>query len=179
MDVVFAKELVVALCAIGGLFLGIVNLRKSLSNDKVKLVVKPLSFHTMGNGKDYGSNENGIDAKREFVTIGLKVINLSKFDVTITEVGFQLNETNRRLFFPEAVVLDGENGIPVKLPSRQSVTITFMPHQLPEENIRSALDAIYVHTACELEFFGRGKVIEEFRITNCSNGTPNARRTHL
>ena len=169
MDALLVKDLVVAGCAIGGLLLGLVNLRKSLSDDEVKLVVKPLSFHTMGNGKDFGSSEGGIDGEREFVTIGLKIINLSKFDVTITETGLQLKEANRRIYFPEAVVLDGEKGIPVKLPSRQSVTITFMPHQLPDENIRSAVDAVYVHTACELEFFGKGKVIEDFRITNCSS----------
>ncbi len=162
VDVTILKDFIVAGCAIGGFVLGIVNFRKNLSDDAVKLKLKPLSFHSMGNGKDYGSTENGIDSEKEFITIGVKVINLSKFDVTITETGLQLKEGNRRIYFPEAVVLGGDSGVPLKLPSRESITISFKPNQLPDESIRSSIESIYVHTACELEFFGSGKVIEDF-----------------
>jgi len=160
------KDIIISICALGGLALGIYNLFRDTRKEKVCLRVKPLSFHKMPDGKARGFTENGVHKSHQFETVGVKVVNLSKFDLTIIEVGFTLNTNDgKRLAFPEALVLEGFTNLPAKISSRESIELFFIPEQLPQEGKRSALSGVYVHTACELEFFGGGKVIEDFSKT--------------
>ncbi|MHC9510574.1 hypothetical protein [Kangiella sp. M94] len=160
------KDIIISICALGGLALGLHNLFRDTSKEKVCLRVKPLSFHWMPDGKTRGITENGIHKNRHFETIGLKVVNLSKFDLTIIEAGFTLNtDDDTRLAFPEALVLESSNTLPAKISSRESIELFFIPEQLPQKGKRLMISGVYVHTACELEFFGSGKVIEDFSKT--------------
>lgn len=128
------------------------------------MVVKPLAIFKLSDDQ-YATNEVEIPNDKEFATIGVKVINLSKFDVSLNETGFQLAPNNdyERLCFPHAWVLGTSNPLPIRIPSRESVAIAFSYEQLPSSELRKEVESIYIHTACELEFFGSSKVIEDFK----------------
>lgn len=164
MEFNLVKEVITLLIAAGGFGLGIYNLVRSKQEEKVVLVVKPVAIYELKN-KQYATNDVEIPGGKELHTIGIKVINLSKFDVSLTETGFQLapNNEHERLCFPHALVLGTSNYLPVRVPSRESVLIAFSPDQLPSTEIRKNIEAVYIHTACELEFFGKSKVIDDYK----------------
>lgn len=164
MELNLIKEVITLIIAAGGLGLGIYNLVRAKQNEKVSLVVKPLAIYELKNCQ-YATNEVEIPEDKQLSTIGIKVVNLSKFDVSLTETGFQLapSHEHERLCFPNALVLGTSNHLPIRVPSRESVLISFCPDQLPGEEIRNKLEAVYIHTACELEFFGTSKVIDDYK----------------
>ena len=165
MDFTILKDIVLSVGALGGLGLGIYNYLRDKKKDEVDLVVKPLSIHMMGDSETYGYNEEKISASREFKTIGVKVINLSKFDITISEIGFKIKNDSRgeRIAFPNAMALTGDRNLPARLPSRESVVIAFNEDQLPAEDIRLKIDSVYITTGCDLFFVGSSGVIEDFK----------------
>jgi hypothetical protein len=165
MDNKLMIDLLVALTAVGGFALSLMNWAKARNADQVHLVVKPLSIHFMEDDKSIGSSENRIEPNKKFITLGVRIINLSKFDIKIIETGFQMQEAEVR-FFADKVNIIPDGQLPYKLPSRESVVIHFVPHMLPPHNIRASIDSIYVHTDCDLEFLGRGQVIEDCSKTN-------------
>lgn len=165
MELSVLKDIIISLCALGGLILGIYNMTKDKKKEEVTLTVKPISIHKMGDGKNYGHSEAEIQKSREFVTLGLKVINLSKFDISIVEAGFKVADSldGERLVFPEAMILGEGLELPFRIPSRESITIAFKPEQLPPEGLREQLESVFVTTACELEFVGKSKVISDYK----------------
>jgi len=164
MSFEMVKDVITSIAAIGGLALGIYNLFKAWKGEKVILTVKPLAVYKLDD-KQYGTNEVEISKTRKLETIGVKVINISKFDVSLVETGFQFGTSNahERLCFPHALVLGTGNPLPIRIPSREAVTIAFNPDQLPSGSLRKDIESVYIHTACELEFFGVNGVIDDFK----------------
>lgn len=164
MSFEIVKDVIMSIAAVGGLALGIYNLVKARKGEKVILTVKPLAIYKLDD-EQYGTNEVEIPKTRNLETIGVKVINLSKFDVSLVETGFQFKtgSTHERLCFPHALVLGTGNPLPIRIPSREAVTIVFSPDQLPSDPFRKDIESVYIHTACELEFFGVNGVINDFK----------------
>lgn len=158
------KDIITNGAAIGGLALGIYNLFKARKGEKVILTVKALAIYKLDD-KQYGTNEVEIPKTRKLETIGVKVVNLSKFDVSIVETGFQFKtgSAHERLCFPHALVLGTGNPLPIRMPSREAVTIAFSPDQLTSDPLRKDIESVYIHTACALEFFGVNGVINDFK----------------
>jgi hypothetical protein len=158
------KDVITSIAAIGGLALGIYNLFKAWKGEKVILTVKPLAIYKLDD-KQYGTNEVEIPKTRKLETIGVKVINLSKFEVSLVETGFQFRSgsVHERLCFPHALILGTDNPLPIRIPSREAVIIAFSPAQLPSDPLRKDIESVYIHTACELEFFGVNGVINDFK----------------
>jgi hypothetical protein len=166
MEFSLIKDFILSVGAIGGLGLGIYNYKKDKKKDEVALKVKPISIHEMGDGKAFGYNEEHIQENRVFTTIGVKVINLSKFDITISEVGFKFSANNRgeRLAFPDALALYEPDSLPLRLASRESVLIVLKSEQLPAERIRKDIESMYIATGCDLFFYGKNQVLDDFII---------------
>ena len=159
-----AVDILTIVIAAAGLILGVFNWLKSIRDERVVLKVKPLSIYELGDGQ-CATNETRIPEGKELSTIGLKVINLSKFEVSLVETGFQFVEgtDKERLCFPLASVLGTGNPLPIRIPSREAVIIAFPPEKLPSSVLKEKIDSVYIHTACELEFFGSGGVINDFK----------------
>jgi hypothetical protein len=164
MSFEIAEGVIKSIAALGGLGLGIYNFVKAWKGEKVILTVKPLAICKLDD-EQYGTNEVEIPKNRKLETIGVKVINLSKFDVSLVETGFQFQpgSAHERLCFPHAWVLGTNNPLPIRIPSREAVIIAFSPNQLPSDQLKKDIESVYIHTACELEFFGVNGVINDFK----------------
>ena len=72
-----------AVCGVTGVVLGIVNTWRQLRRDKVRLKIVPSHVIPVGAVADPGWN------------FGIEVINMSEFPVTISDVGFLLNNGDK------------------------------------------------------------------------------------
>ncbi len=92
-----------------GTLLGIMNIWKSMNDDRVKLLVLPKTAIPIGHSASD-------------VDFCIEVLNKSHFPVTIVEVGFFLKGTTSRASIIEPIVIDG-GSFPRRLEARSSVTV--------------------------------------------------------
>jgi hypothetical protein len=117
--------------AVLGAALGVANLVRDLLDDRVRLRVVPaMSFPMGGPGLLRVRSGHGLAAKLEdgvLPTISVEVVNLSKFPVTIEEIG--LCEVSPRRYRRQAVailppVLQGGT-LPRRVEAREAATALF------------------------------------------------------
>lgn len=114
-----------------GALLGLMNMWKAISDDKVKLVVRPKSAILIG----------ATDSEIDFC---IEVLNKSQFPVTVTDVGFLLKGTKSRDAIMPPIMIDGGT-FPRRLEPRSSFTVYLKSHTMnPDHQIRCA----YAKTDC-------------------------------
>lgn len=92
-----------------GAVLGVINTWVGLSKERVRLAVIPKHAIPVG-------------AAASNIELGIEIINLSAFPVTISEVGVFYRGTTKRSVIPNPIDLD-QRGFPRRLDSRESMTI--------------------------------------------------------
>ena len=95
------KDIVTSLAAFVGMSLGIYNFLKERDKEKVKLRVIPKSVKQkavdpLGNIIGYMTSENEFKDNNPQDFFAINVVNMSRFAVTITEVGFLASGTKQR-----------------------------------------------------------------------------------
>jgi len=119
-------DIIVALAAFAGMGLGFYNLWSEKQKNKVKLEVIPKSVKDKDQNSDgrqlilTTSNEFNIEDSHGLYSF--EVINFSKFDVTVSEIGFLNSKGNDRASIPTPIFYD-EKKWPRKLAPRESVTL--------------------------------------------------------
>jgi hypothetical protein len=143
-------NIVTAVAAWVGSFLGIINTVNSINNLKTRGNVK---FQYLRNAKT-----------QEKIGFCISITNLSAFEITIDEIGFLLTSQvwkRQKMKKPERIALypndeAGTHLIPKILKSRESFSFNFSEKYLQEfmENINQPIRSTYAKTACERRFTG-------------------------
>lgn len=147
------KDYVTEAAAAVGAALGLMNTWNGLNQRKVRLRVRP-------------AHAFGVPDGRHMVSI--EVINLSTFPLTITEVGFTLDnnrlDVGERAAMAPPILIDG--GIwPRKLQPREAVTGLCYPEQLQWQRVGKA----YARTACEEVRYGTSPALKSMRAVGSSS----------
>lgn len=168
------KDIITSVAAIVGMVLGIYNFLRARSSDRVQLQVTPKASSFQG--QDHSGREFYFHSRDRFdlnhptappETISLEVVNLSKFAVTVDQVGLKPFLKRKRIALVNPVIRDGKPW-PRKLEPRESVTVFFdVTNLLVAENIQSVKRA-YASTACGVTCYGTSGALREF-VKNVRN----------
>ena len=144
-------DTIVALAAFAGMGLGFYNLWNEKQKDKVILQVIPKSI------KDHDQNSNGqrliLTTSNEFNIkdsngyYAFEIINLSKFRVTVSGVGFLNSKNNQRASIPSPIMYD-EGAWPRKLEPRESVTLYADLDSILKMKSIKYVDSAFASTSC-------------------------------
>lgn len=146
MDIIFENtislaDIVAIIVGSLGAMLGVMNTLKSISNDRVKLIVRPKTAIPIGNA----------DQEIDFC---IEVLNKSIFPVTIVDIGFLLKGTkNRACILP--IMIDGEK-FPRKLEPRTSFTAYLKASSVKLEKVKCA----YAKTDCGVIKTGKSPALK-------------------
>lgn len=162
-NLIEAKDTVTTLAAIVGMVLGIYNFFSSRSADKVRLQVIPKA--ATYSGHEYSvHNRDRYDLERPALrpdSLSLEIINMSRFAVTIDEVGLKPSWSQGRLALAVPIITDGKPW-PRKLEPRENVVVYFDVIQLLGlENIGSVSRA-YATTTCGTTCYGSSGALRDF-----------------
>lgn len=165
MTELFSKDvldIIVAIAAVGGLLLGVYNTVHQQLKTKIRMRVKPrwhewqmmeeITIGGKGTGHNYPTGE-------EYRVLGIEIINLSSFPVSIVEIGFMLNDS-----MPFAVPPMNESKLPILMGAHSSIIACPRVKQLSQAVHLSnkEISFCYVKTATDLMFKGKGPELSEF-----------------
>jgi hypothetical protein len=139
------KDAITLSIAVLGAALGLLNTWNAISVRRVRLVVKTTVVYRL----------DDLDSPNK---LGIEVINLSAFAVTVLEVGFLLSGTTKRASETLPEVIDGK-AWPRRLEAREAVS-TFLGQ--PNDR-RFAVRAAYARLASGEIITGKGRVIRQLR----------------
>jgi hypothetical protein len=162
------KDIVTMFTALVGMVLGIYNFVRARAADKVDLRVVPKASSFRGNGPGgqelYIHNRDAYDLNHPTAppdTLSLEVINLSKFAVTVDEVGLMRAWSRRRMALVTPIIMDG-GAWPRRLEPRESVMIRFdATNLLGLKNIGRVTRA-YASTVCGTTCYGKSGALRQF-----------------
>ena len=126
--------------ALVGAFLGVLNTWRTFNNDRVRLRVKAVTLFQPG--MRYG-------------TLGIEVVNLSSFAVTVTHVGVNTSVGGRHLQIVNPQLMPGGQ-LPIRLEPRTGFTAITSPSAFQEPAFEHAT-CVYAKTACGLQIDGAQK----------------------
>ena len=131
-NTILITAIVGAVCGVSGAILGIINTWHQLSKNKVRLKVTPSHAIPVGSLANYNIN------------FGIEVVNLSDFPVTISDVGFLL-QNKQRATLSTVDSFEQPQNLPVRLEPRTTYNNYFNINQarLPKE-----VECAYVTTQC-------------------------------
>lgn len=144
--------------AVIGAILGIINTIYAIDKDRVKLKVYPVVGYTIGTK----------DLKERY--IGIEIINLSIFPVSISQVGFILEKAIQRVAIIRPFTTQGSIYLPYKLPSREKITLYANYDSIMDNPV--LIKCVYCETECAILTKGKSKVIEQIneeKIKRLSN----------
>lgn len=148
--------------AVVGAILGIINTVYAINKDRVRLKVCPVFGYTFG----------APHLKEQY--IGVEIINLSMFPVSINQAGFMLENTTQRAVILRPLTTQGAIYLPYKLPSREKITLYADYDSIMEDPI--LIKYAYCETECAILAKGKSKAIEQIneekikRLTNKNSG---------
>lgn len=162
------KDWITSVAAILGALLGIYNFVNAIRSEKVMLKVVPKASTWRGrdgNGKDmyfHTQNEYNLDKENSVPdTLSIQIVNLSKFSVTVCEVG--LNPKSRRGRMALAVpILSDDGSWPRKLEPRESILIFFDPTELISHERITSMTEAYASTVCGTTCYGSSGALKDF-----------------
>ena len=153
------KDLVAIITGVTGAVLGIYNFFHSRGQEKVRLRVVPKGVRfggtmSLSSVNEFATGPNGAHA------LGLEVINLSKFAVTVDEVGL-MPRGQSRFAVPSPIIKDNKDW-PRKLEPRESVTVYFDMQDLLQHSEVATVKRAYASTACGSTCFGTTAALKDF-----------------
>ncbi|TAM42066.1 hypothetical protein EPN54_01410 [bacterium] len=131
--------------AVVGAILGIINTVYAIDKDRIKLRVRPVFGYTVG----------APHLKEKY--IGVEIINLSIFPVSIAEAGFMLEKTTQRAAILNPLTHKGVISLPYKLPSREKITLYADYDYMIDDPY--LIKCVYCATECGLVTKGKSKAI--------------------
>lgn len=159
---------ITTLAAFVGMVLGLYNFWRSRQNDRVRLSVVPKA--SAYRGTDHEGREVYIHSRDSYDldhpshppdSLSVEVVNLSKFPVTIEEVGLMPRWHRTRYALAAPILLDGGTW-PRRLEARDNVVVRFDTTKLLDlENI-GAVNRAYASTRCGTTMSGRSRALAEF-----------------
>ncbi|EJG0664766.1 hypothetical protein C4G29_RS22135 [Vibrio parahaemolyticus] len=159
------KDLVVGIAAFTGMGMSFYNLWRDQNKEKVKLVVTPKSIKSWGRsdtGQEFSvSTKHSFDGKTSRNLFVIEVINLSKFDVTVDEIGFLYPRRKDRAVITGPTLFDNKP-FPRKLEPRESVSIYCNISDLMQGSDVHLYKYAYAETACGEMRKGTSKALTEF-----------------
>jgi hypothetical protein len=149
LDALPWKESLTLAIALLGAVLGIMNTWNAMNDRRVRLRVKPAHAFTVPQGDHMFS---------------IEVVNLSTFALTISDVGFSIDDqgvdSGRRIAITAPIIIDGKPW-PRRLEARESVSIYFDPGDIIRHGAR--IDAAYARTACGETKYGTSPAVKQLR----------------
>lgn len=131
-------QLVTLAIAIVGAVLGVLNTWRAFSQDRVRLVIKPVYATLVPSGEE---------------CLSISIRNLSTFAITVTHIGFTMQGTDRHLqLLP--LFLQPAGQLPVRLEPRTAFTAFAAPGATEVAGMGRA-DKVYVSTACGQRMLGK------------------------
>ena len=128
--------------ALLGAVLGVVNVWRAISRDRVRMKVVPQWYaHT----SDF---EPGIC---------IEVINMGFAPITVAKVGFLVSTPDEMISYPDTVLLSGER-FPHRLEPRASVT-AMIPTGAQKDEVFALVTSAFCKTACGQTFTGKSKFL--------------------
>jgi hypothetical protein len=140
----YVDHITLAIATLGAV-LGIFNAWQSWINDRVRLEV---------------SVSWGFD-RSDTAALLINVLNLSKFPVTVTHVGFDLRGTDRHMQILAPILMSREH-LPVRLEPRTAFTVVQYLRASEEKPVHPPKNA-YVKTACGLKAKCSGDFFVKFK----------------
>jgi hypothetical protein len=159
------KDILTSLAAFVGMSLGIYNFWKERDKEKVKLKVIPISVQQkvvdpLGNIIGYITSENEFKNNNPQDFFAIEVVNISRFAVTITQVGFLVSGTEQRISCPRPI-LGNQEKFPKKLEPREALTAYVdLQSILSLTNIRNVYCA-FAKTSCYHTETGKTKALKQ------------------
>ncbi len=135
-----------ALLGIPGAILGILNSWRLFVSDRVRLKVTPERALLLS------------DRSIEADYLSIEVINLSKFPVTIINVGLKLSGNRTALFLKDDSI-EPQGRLPIRLESRASYSKTF--RDCKKDIPWNEVICVYAKTACGVTAKGTSKFLKE------------------
>ncbi|THF61974.1 hypothetical protein [Pseudothauera rhizosphaerae] len=165
------KDIITAIAALVGMVLGIYNYLHARAADRVRLRVVPKSSSYQG--KDFTGREFYLHNKDRFDihhptyppdTLSVEVVNLSKFPVTVDEIGLRSRWRKTRLVLVNPVLAD-RGPWPRKLEPRESVTASFDLTSLIDSDHLPSVTHAYATTICGSTCLGESGALKELVLT--------------
>lgn len=138
------QELITFSLSVLGAGLGVLNYWRDYSKDKVRLKVIPKRVIPSG-----GANPR--------INVGIEVINLSNFPLSVLEIGFKTREREKRMAIIQPITSDDEK-YPFRLEPRSSRTVYAILEDKDAVNVIGA----YASTACGVEKFGNSPALKGY-----------------
>lgn len=139
------KDIILFSIAVLGAALGVLNFWQSVSRDRVKIRVRPITW---------------LDSSQTVAGPGIQVVNLSAFAVTITQVGFRMRDGKDRVMIPAPVNPHQKNWPPKRLESRESLVVHYAAETLDAPEFLEVRDA-FAKTACGCAIEGTSKALKQ------------------
>jgi hypothetical protein len=162
------KDIVTTVSALVGMGLGIYNFLYARSADRVKLKIIPKASSLQGKGPNgsrvYRHNRDKYESSHPTApseTLSTEIINLSKFAVTVDEVGLKARWSRERMVLVVPIVPDGKPW-PRKLEPRESVTVLFDPAHLLALDRIGSVTRVYASTVCGTTHYGSSGALRDF-----------------
>jgi hypothetical protein len=154
------KEWLTAGTALTGAVLGVFNLWRQVSSDRVKIRVTPSLVLERRAGGVLTSTTHLIDPEHppETVSLAVEILNLSSFPVTIEEIGMTTNGPNR-MSFPGAAT-DEQKVLPIRIESRDAIKLYTIPYLTSD--FAPAVE-VFADTVCNTRQTGRSQAVESLK----------------
>ncbi|WP_086382307.1 hypothetical protein [Caballeronia sordidicola] len=152
-----AKELLTAGTALTGAVLGIFNLWRQVSADRVKIRVTPSIVVDQRAGGIFASTTYIVDPADppDMVSLAVEILNLSSFPVTIEEIGMTARGS-ARMSFIGAESADHKS-LPIRIESRDAIKLYTTPYLISE--FAPAVH-VFADTVCNNRQIGKSPAIE-------------------
>ncbi|CAK0757390.1 conserved hypothetical protein [Gammaproteobacteria bacterium] len=153
------KDITASIAALVGMVVGIYNFVHARAAERVHLRVIPKSSSFLGKGNNgrnaYLHNEDFFDTNHpaRSKTLSIEINNLSKFAVTVKEVGLRSRFSKKRMSLINPVLYD-EKPWPRKLDPREIVIVPFDFATLIDHPRLLHVTHAYATTNCGTTYFG-------------------------
>ena len=156
------KDWITSGTAVAGVILGLYNLWRQQSTDRVKLRVTPAIVIAGGPTGVLTHTSFTVTPANvpEYVQLSVEVLNLSTFPVTIDEIGMTMSSAGR-MSFVGARTSDRET-LPLRLESREALTLYTESYHTSE--FARGRD-LFAETACGHRQIGQSISIESLKAT--------------
>ena len=126
-------EILLAVVAVVSLVINYLQFQRSRDRDRIRLKVVPVQIFGTGGLRGYDS-------------VGIQVTNLSSFPVVVSEVGFELRDSDSRWALLDPKPMSNVK-YPCELASRRSATFNF-PHNAHRNPKMATVTRAYARTEC-------------------------------